>query len=60
MVNDEKFWKGLKTGTRNTLLRNKCEDPWNWTLPGLLRIPGIGPATISEIASVIEKNGRAP
>lgn len=53
---EEKFWQSLTTGTRNALARGKCTDPWNWTIKGLIRIPGIGPSKIAEIAAAVQKH----
>ncbi len=56
VTNPDKFWASLKTSTSNALKRGKCEDPWNWTIKGLIRIPGIGPQSIAEIAAAIQKH----
>lgn len=57
MTNHEKFWSSLKTSTRNSLLRYYQDpQPWNMSVKELIRIPGIGPAAIAEIARLTEKH----
>lgn len=54
----DKFWAGLKTSTRNSLQRH-CPDvtqPWLMSVKELIRIPGIGPAAVAEIAKLTEKH----
>jgi hypothetical protein len=52
----EPFWDSLPTKVRNCLRRAKCSDPWNWTIKGLIRIPGIGPDSLVAIARSIQKH----
>jgi len=57
--NTAKFWKSLTTKTRNSLLRSgfitRDSQPWNYSVKELIRIPGIGPTAIAEIATLTEK-----
>lgn len=55
-MQDEPFWQSLPTRVRNTLKRHKCHDPWNWTIKGLMRIPGIGPDSLVAIARSIDRH----
>lgn len=55
-VNEEPFWEALPTKCRNALRRAKCNDPWNWTIKGLIRIPGIGPDSIMAITVAVQKH----
>lgn len=56
----DKFWSNLKTSTRNSLQRagyfHNDPGPWNMTVKELIRIPGIGPQAIAEIAKLTEKH----
>lgn len=52
----EPFWASLPTKVRNCLRRAKCNDPWNWTIKALLRIPGVGPDSLVAIAKSIQKH----
>lgn len=53
------FWSRMSTKTRNALLRTgfitTSSQPWNYTVKELIRIPGIGPHAIAEIAKLTEK-----
>lgn len=53
----DKFWAGLKTSTRNSLRRYLPEEerPWELSVKTLIRVPGIGPQAIAEIARLTEK-----
>lgn len=63
MTHPDKFWKSLKTSTRNSLRRHLARvvgeetdcQPWLMSVKDLVRIPGIGPAAIAEIARLTEK-----
>jgi hypothetical protein len=57
MTHPDKFWKSLKTSTRNSLKRYHpdMEEPWLLSVKELIRIPGIGPAAIAEIARLTER-----
>lgn len=55
-VNEEPFWASLPTKVRNCLRRAKCNDPWNWTIKALVRIPGVGPDSLVAIAKSIQKH----
>lgn len=52
----DKWWSALTTSTRNTLQRYGCMSPWDSTIKELIRIPGIGPKAIAEIAAVTDKH----
>lgn len=51
----ELFWSSLPVKVRNTLRRHKCNDPWNWTIKELIRIPGIKTGSITHIANSIQR-----
>lgn len=61
----EGFWKRLGTQRRNALLKDQAwraehgkpiVEPWDQSVKELLRIPGIGPGALREIAEAVEKS----
>lgn len=58
-----KFWASLRTSTKNALARHFAArdtplydtQPWEMSVKELVRIPGIGPQAVAEIAKLTEK-----
>lgn len=53
--NYDNFWHHLSTRVLNALQRHGEATPWNLSVAKLIRIPGIGPDSIKEIAAAAEK-----